>query len=88
MSYTEYIERRMLIKAIRRAPRTNRPELLLYSTVISAIANVPAADVVEVVRCKDCAIPHNKFLGCPYLNGLVPPENHFCSYGKRKEAQA
>lgn len=50
--------------------------------------NTAAADVIEVVRCKDCEIPHNKFLGCPYLNGLVPPENHFCSYGKRKEAQA
>ena len=45
----------------------------------------PAADVVEVVRCKDCAIPHNRFTGCPTLNGLIPPENHFCSFGERKE---
>ena len=45
----------------------------------------PAADVVEVVRCKDCAIPHNRFTGCPKLNGLIPPENHFCSFGERKE---
>ena len=43
------------------------------------------ADVVEVVRCKDCAIPHNRFTGCPKLNGLIPPENHFCSFGERKE---
>ena len=45
----------------------------------------PEADVVEVVRCKDCAIPHNRFTGCPNLNGLIPPENHFCSFGERKE---
>ena len=45
----------------------------------------PKADVVEVVRCKDCAIPHNRFTGCPNLNGLIPPENHFCSFGERKE---
>ena len=45
----------------------------------------PTADVVEVVRCKDCAIPHNRFTGCPNLNGLIPPENHFCSFGERKE---
>ena len=46
---------------------------------------LPTADVVEVVRCKDCAIPHNRFTGCPKLNGLIPPENHFCSFGERKE---
>lgn len=40
---------------------------------------------VEVVRCKDCAVPHNKWTGCPNLNGLVPPPEHFCSYGERKE---
>lgn len=42
-------------------------------------------DFVEVVRCKDCTIPHNRFTGCPKLNGLIPPENHFCSFGERKE---
>ena len=42
------------------------------------------ADFVEVVRCKDCDIPHNKWTGCPYMNGLIPPPNHFCSYGERK----
>jgi uncharacterized CHY-type Zn-finger protein len=42
------------------------------------------ADFVEVVRCKDCDVPHNKWTGCPYMNGLIPPPNHFCSYGKRK----
>lgn len=42
------------------------------------------ADVVEVVRCRNCAIPHNRYTGCPYLNGLVPKGNHFCSYGTKK----
>ena len=49
------------------------------------VEDQPTADVVEVVRCKDCAIPHNRFTGCPNLNGLIPPENHFCSFGERKE---
>ena len=52
---------------------------------ISKLKEAPTADVVEVVRCKDCAIPHNKWLGCPKMNGLIPPPNHFCSYGERKE---
>ena len=44
------------------------------------------ADFVEVVRCKDCDIPHNKWTGCPKMNGLIPPPNHFCSYGERKKS--
>ena len=48
------------------------------------LINEPTADVVEVVRCKDCDVPHNKWTGCPYMNGLIPPPNHFCSYGERR----
>lgn len=44
-----------------------------------------AVDFVEVVRCKDCDVPHNKWTGCPHLNGLIPPPNFFCGCGERKE---
>ena len=55
------------------------------SDVGMMIEDAPTADVVEVVRCKDCDVPHNKWTGCPYMNGLIPPQNHFCSFGERKE---
>ena len=42
------------------------------------------ADFVEVVRCKDCDISHNRWTGCPKMGGLIPPPDHFCSYGIRK----
>ena len=48
------------------------------------IQRVPAADVVEVVCCKDCDVPHNKWIGCRYLNGLIPPPDFYCACGKRK----
>lgn len=48
---------------------------------------VPAANVVKVVRCKDCAVPHNKWTGCPKLNGLIPPPDFYCSYGELKERE-
>lgn len=48
--------------------------------------NKNKTDFVEVVRCKDCDIPHNKWTGCPKMNGLIPPPNHFCSYGERKKS--
>jgi hypothetical protein len=45
------------------------------------------ADVVEVVRCQDCDVPHNKWLGCPNLNGLIPPPDFYCAKGERKDAK-
>ena len=50
------------------------------------IANAPTVDAVEVVRCKDCAAPHNKYTGCPELNGLVTPPDFYCPFGKRKDS--
>lgn len=49
------------------------------------LPDMPAADVVEVVRCKDCAVPHNKWTGCPNLNGLIPPPDFYCAKGERRE---
>ena len=46
----------------------------------------PTVDAVEVVRCNDCAVPHNKYTGCPKLNGLVTPPYFYCPFGERKES--
>ena len=52
---------------------------------IKTIKNIPTADVVQIVRCKDCVVPHNQWTGCPKLNGLVTPPDFYCSYGERKK---
>ena len=49
-----------------------------------AFLELPTADVVEVVRCKDCTVPHNQWTGCPKLNGLVTSPDFYCSYGERR----
>ena len=49
------------------------------------IADAPTIDAVLVVRCKDCAVPHNKYTGCPMLNGLVTPPDFYCPFGERKD---
>ena len=46
---------------------------------------IPRVDAVEVLRCRDYAVPHNKYTGCPKLNGLVTTPDFFCSFGKRKD---
>ena len=38
-----------------------------------------------VVHCRDCAVPHNKWTGCPLLNGLVTPPNFYCAMGEKKK---
>lgn len=50
----------------------------------------PTADVVEVVRCKDCK--YFKMAGttprCTFYKGLattVNPPTDYCSYGERRE---
>ena len=50
----------------------------------------PAADVVEVVRCKDCLYSKERYghmeciRGVSYRNTWNKPD-FFCSYGERKE---
>ena len=51
----------------------------------SIVETAEAADVIQVVRCKDCAIPHNRWTGCPKLNGLVTPPDFYCSCGERRK---
>ena len=57
----------------------------LYRTVASKEC-VPAADVVPVVRCKDCKFRENDDFctgrGFPYQ---LVPDDGFCDKGKRKE---
>ena len=55
------------------------------AVLVSDIKNAPTIDAVPVVRCKDCAVPHNKYTGCPMLNGLVTPPNFYCPFGERKD---
>jgi hypothetical protein len=63
--------------------------------VRKAIEQTPTADVVEVVRCKDCKHLnvlnlHHIYAICEKMNLLFEPfeidtREHFCSYGERKE---
>ena len=49
------------------------------------IDNAPTADVVEVVRCKECRYRNTQ--GCPmHHNGYnINGDDDYCSYGVKKE---
>ena len=75
--------RAMEIVRDQRIAHPNAYHLTNYATLI--LQEAPTVDAVEVVRCKDCAVPHNKYTGCPELNGLVTPPDFYCPFGERKE---
>ena len=56
-----------------------------YTSAGQAIVDAPTADVVEVVRCKDCKYQGNDD-ECPLLSLAAYTElDDFCSYGKKVE---
>lgn len=70
------------------------PVMKIYN-VIELVADTPTADVVEVVRCRDCKYRYSyeefdrdrqetyMCSGCHMLHKDVG-DNSFCSYGERK----
>lgn len=61
--------------------------------VISSVENAPAADVVPVVRCKDCEYWQDNNGGypneeCRWREDETPDADDFCSYGKRKDGDS
>lgn len=95
MAEKEYIERGAAIEFIEQYTPHFEGETTLRC-VKTALENVPAADVVEVVRCYQCKYaqgykcavdPCYQHMKCTrrehYTEGV--DEYDFCSYGERRE---
>ena len=91
---TEYIERDAISEEIRKYYYKNPPNFSYgegfdrgLDRAQRAMFDAPAADVVPVVRCKNCKYFRLNDENVPYcLNpfGLDDPEpNGFCSYGRK-----
>ena len=89
----EYIEREAALEKVIEV-KHHDPELsgVVLHRYIKAIdlKDIPAADVVEVVRCKDCLYSRERYghleciHGVSYRNTWNKPD-FFCAYGERKE---
>lgn len=77
MAEKEYIEREAMNNVL--------DELTVNDSLYNALQAIPAADVVEVVRCKDCINFEQGIIGwCnEFERGIYCDD--FCSYGERKE---
>lgn len=83
----EYIEKEALLLRID-LHGTNKFGML-DEDIRGFIKEQPAADVVQVVRCKECEYYNREAMspGTGWCECLERGEfdNHFCSYGERKE---
>ena len=55
--------------------------------VLEPLNNIPSADVVEVVRCKDCIYNDGGWCGAQEYGTHHVEDDDYCSYGERKEQE-
>lgn len=101
----EYITKAKVIEAIEKAIAPEITTIGDYETIgvftresiERIVSNLPAADVAEVVRCRDCKWFNQYTMECESDDVATDHEggasfslnfgpNDFCSYGRRKEA--
>ena len=81
----DYISRDMAIARLTKVEVTNR--LATMTDAKREIAEMPAADVALVVRCKNCRSYNKPKTGwCEVHLDREHPDD-FCSYGKRKDGE-
>ena len=78
----EYIEREAALSAQNKSMNLNEMRVRLK--------RIPAADVVSVVRCKDCRFARfgPNWISCENFNGLCTTAlglEDFCSHGERSQ---
>lgn len=89
----EYIEREAALKILRGNAAAKYPSSFYMGLFAAAdeVSKIPTADVVEVVRCKDCTfcVIHK---GVPFcIKWRTFPEvtlDDYCSYGERRDTDA
>ena len=87
----EYIKRDTAIRAVMAAKWVDGSD---GAMAMEIVASPPAADVVPVVRCKDCKYAYiNSFSAASGValcssSAKVMQQDDFCSYGERKDGGA
>ena len=80
----DYIRREDALFALRKAERGgSMTALTRLERAYAEIREMPAADVAEVVRCKDCIyrIKGRCFSRTSFLNAPAVEPDNFCSWG-------
>lgn len=89
---SDHIKREDAIRQIVKTSAQNELDIHAIGTVIYILSEMDSADVVEVVRCRDCkyaevADPEDSQDGyiCQFHRGCIWFSGSFCSYGERAD---
>ena len=77
------------VEDIENAPAVDAETVLKDVGLVKKALEMAHADLVPVVRCRDCryatwAIWAQRY-NCEKVRGLLTADNHFCAWGKRRE---
>lgn len=97
---TEYIERDALLNDLEAAEKHGGMGMIIANTLKQYVKRVPSADVVPVVRCKECKYSYKSWLSdilggiwCTFwqkTQGKTWTMMHFddfCSHGAKKDLE-
>ena len=96
----EYIEREALLDGLRESRKALQEickglkfpiekqicdaQILTFQECILRVKEHPTADVVPVVRCKDCCYANDHASICHYGVGQEVKPDHYCGYGEKR----
>ena len=89
----EYIDREEALKQAFVLREDEECGCSVEVVLVNAIKKIPASDVVEVVKCKDCKFYNNHGMkdvvfdgdACHWNADEQPDPDDFCSAGERRE---
>ncbi len=90
---SDYIKREDAIRQIVKTSAQNELDIHAIGTVIYILSEMDSADVVEVVRCKDCKHNYRRTTlnhgerdnpSCKYTN-YVRDNDFYCGFGERAD---
>ena len=94
MAEKEYIEREAVLRHRRKMSGADfGGEFWDEAVLCEDIRKIPAADVIEVVRCENCKYIHDPQYGTGYCypedsaSYRVVSLDDFCKYGKRRDTE-
>lgn len=81
----QYIDADSLLKRMFPYDLVDKKQYALNAqAVYNVIESSSVADVVEVVRCKDCKHCERGICYYPKVRYVSHDKNHFCGYGEKK----
>ena len=82
---SRYVDMDKVYETARKYHKDFAQSIADLTSLREVLEDTPTADVVEVVRCKDCKYHHDNLMCDEY--STIMKDSDFCSYGQRKDEE-